>query len=585
MPRRWSTPFLPACLLALAAALLPAGPAPGAGRAAEQPTAVRLTVEAGGRRCAVEADLYRPPGASRAHPVPAVLTTNGFGGSKRDGTTDALARAMAAEGYAVLAYSGLGFGGSGCPVTLDDPAVDGRAASRLVDYLAGTRAADDGSRVDFVTLDGPGDPRIGMIGGSYGGAIQFATASRDHRVDALVPLITWHDLAYSLFPDPAGAGAGVFKWQWTQGFWAIGEAQGLLHPSLDPSRTGGGGCAHMAAGPCAFKGLLDSGHYLPGPTAKALRFARSVSPASYLDRVEAPTLLVQGQADSLFTLNEAEATRRQLRARGVPAATIWQSWGHSAGLRTPVPGELNLASSELGTGYVAGRIRAWFDRYLRGHAGTDTGPGFAYYRDWAAGYGEGERPPAPGHALHVSGADGGSLVPDADSVRPDPRTYRNAPLPTSHTESPLAQLTGGSDDRAPYDTPGSHLAWNTAPFTAPLDVVGLPEVRLRVSSPEAARAQGSKDAADRLVVFVKLLDVAPDGTAQPVRRLVAPVRVPDVREPFKVRLPGLVHRFAPGHRLRLVLAGSDDAHYGNRAPYRVRVEEGELRLPTVPARG
>ncbi|MFE9252659.1 CocE/NonD family hydrolase [Streptomyces sp. NPDC007088] len=586
-PRRPPLPVL--ILLALLTVLLPAGTVEAAVRA--EVTALRLTVRAGGRTCVVDADLYRPAGASATAPVPAVLTTNGFGGSKRDGTTDALARSVSAQGYAVLAYSGLGFGRSGCPVTLDDPAVDGRAASALVDFLAGLRTADDGTRVGFVTLDGPGDPRVGMIGGSYGGAVQFATASRDHRVDALVPLITWHDLAHSLFPDLAGAGAGVHKWRWTSGFYAIGEAQGLLHPRLDPSRTGGGGCVHMAAGACALKGLLDSGRYLPGPTAEALRYAREVSPASYLGTVRAPTLLVQGQEDSLFTLDEAEATWRRLRAQGVPSALIWQSWGHSGGLRSPLPGELDLTGTDLGASWTGRRVLDWFDHYLRrgrGPRSAAPGPAFAYFRDWAPGYATAPAPPAPSRVLYVSGApDGtgnGSLVADADAVRPDTRTYRGGPLPTSHTENPFAQLSEHVPDPPPYDLPGGHLGWSTAPLTAPLDVVGSPGATFRVEAPRAARAQKAADLARRLVLFVKVLDVAPDGTARPVRRLVAPVRVPDVDRPFTVRLPGIVHRFAPGHRLRLVVAGSDDAHYGNRTTYTVRVREGVLRLPTTSGR-
>ncbi|MGW4277154.1 hypothetical protein ACWEGQ_33520, partial [Streptomyces seoulensis] len=31
--------------------------------------------------------------------------------------------------------------------------------------------------------DGAGDPRVGMIGGSYGGAVQLAAAAVDHRID------------------------------------------------------------------------------------------------------------------------------------------------------------------------------------------------------------------------------------------------------------------------------------------------------------------------------------------------------------------------------------------------------------------
>ena len=41
----------------------------------------------------------------------------------------------------MLSYSGLGFGGSGCKITIDDPDWDGKAASQLVDYLGGQTAS------------------------------------------------------------------------------------------------------------------------------------------------------------------------------------------------------------------------------------------------------------------------------------------------------------------------------------------------------------------------------------------------------------------------------------------------------------
>lgn len=44
------------------------------------------------------------------------------------------------------------------------------------------------------------DPVLGMIGVSYGGEVQFATASFG-RVDTIVPQITWNDLSYSLAPS------------------------------------------------------------------------------------------------------------------------------------------------------------------------------------------------------------------------------------------------------------------------------------------------------------------------------------------------------------------------------------------------
>ena len=62
--------------------------------------------------------------------------------------------------------------------------------------------------------DGPGDPRLGAIGGSYGGGYQFLAAFEQLRrkgkpvFDALAPEITWHDLNRSLAPE------GVVRTEW-----------------------------------------------------------------------------------------------------------------------------------------------------------------------------------------------------------------------------------------------------------------------------------------------------------------------------------------------------------------------------------
>lgn len=553
-------------------------------------TALKFTVQAGGRTCTIDADLYRPAGVDRRHTAPAVLTTNGFGGSKSDGSTDAVGKAFAARGYVGLVYSGLGFGGSGCLISLDDPRVDGVAASRLVDFLAGTRAADDGTKADYVTRDGRGDPRVGMIGGSYGGAIQLATAAVDHRVDALVPMITWNDLAYSLGPNNAvGARSvpGSFKWQWTNGFYLIGEHQPLTMANLDPSRINSLACVHFVSDACNTMRTLNSGSYPADRTGPMLSYSRSVSPTSYLSKVKAPTLLVQGQADSLFNLNEATATYKTLRAQGTPTKMIWQSWGHSGGRTDPASGELNLVQGNLETSYVGRRILAWFDRYLQHRKGVDTGPSFAYYRDWIADpngtYATASRVPALSQKLYLSGD--GKLVDNRRKVTSGSREYRNAPGPTSHSENALAGLFGVPDP-APYDTEGTYLGWTSAPLTRSVDVVGAPKATLRVASPTTEAVQNSGDAADKLVLFAKLYDVAPDGTKTLVHRLVAPVRVPDVTKSLTVSLPGIVHRYEAGHRLQFVVAAGDDAYLGNKGVKPVTITSapghtGVLELPVV----
>ncbi|MFD9907009.1 CocE/NonD family hydrolase [Streptomyces sp. NPDC059063] len=612
-----------ACATALAASLLVAAPAAGgtargeggAGTERFTVTPLTFTVEAGGRTCAVDADLYRPAGVDRAHPAPAVLTTNGFGGSKTEASTAAIGKGFAERGYVGLVYSGLGFGRSGCLISLDDPGIDGRAASALIDFLAGERAADDGTVVDFVTKDdvtkddvtrngvtkggvarsGGADPRVGMIGGSYGGAIQLATASRDHRVDALVPLITWNDLAYSLAPnnavDRTARGRevpGAAKWQWMNGFYLTGEGQPVLVPNLDPSRVNSLDCLHFVTRACETIRTLNSGGYPAEKTRRLLAFTRSVSPVSYLPKVKAPTLLVQGQADTLFNLNEAEATYRALKRHGTTAKMIWQSWGHSGGTNAPAAGELDLLKGNWESSYVGRRVLAWFDRYLRHDKRAGTGPGFAYYRDWIGDpdrtYATARDVPPLSRTLYLSG--GGKLVDDRADVTRGRRTYRNWTVPTSHSESAVAAQTG-QPDPAPYDLKGTHLAWTTAPLDRAVDVVGAPEATLEVASPLTERTQRSADAADKLVLFAKLYDVAPDGTKVLVHRLVAPVRVPDVTRPFRVTLPGIVHRYGKGHRIRFVIAASDGAYGGNRGVKPVTVthapgDTGTLRLPVAP---
>ncbi|WP_329581374.1 CocE/NonD family hydrolase [Streptomyces sp. NBC_01361] len=552
-------------------------------------TALKFTVQAGGRSCVVDADLYRPAGVDATHTAPAVLATNGFGGSKSDGSTDAIGKAFAARGYVGLVYSGLGFGKSGCLVSLDDPRIDGAAASGLVDFLAGTRAADDGTKADYVTEDGKGDPRVGMIGGSYGGAIQLATAAVDHRVDALVPMITWNDLAYSLDPNNAADRSvpGSFKWQWTNGFYLIGEGQPLLEPSLDPSRINKLTCLHFVTDACDTISTLNSGRYPSDKTGPMLDYARSVSPVSYLKRVKAPTLLVQGQSDSLFNLNEAQATYGTLKAQGTTTKMIWQSWGHSGGLTDPASGELNLAQGNLETSYVGKRILAWFDRYLQHKKDVDTGPAFAYYRDWITDpdqtYATAQSVPALSRKLYLSGD--GKLVDNRAKVARGSREYANWLIPTSHSESSLAGLIG-LPDPAPRDTAGTYLGWTSEPLTSTTDVVGSPKATLKVVSPKTERVQNSDDAADKLVLFAKLYDIAPDGSKTLVHRLVAPVRVPDVTRSFTVSLPGIVHRYETGHRLQFVIAASDDAYGGNKGIKPVTVtsapeDTGVLELPVV----
>lgn len=580
---------------ALASALLlspalPPGPSPAAAAPAAAGPVVRadstpgysvraLTVRVrvgprGDQPCTVDADLYLPDGASRRRKVPAILTTNGFGGDKADDNQSAVGRGFARAGYAVLSYSGLGFGRTTCQITLDDPQWDGKAGKQLVDVLAGTRAwTSPGSTTKrylrMIAQERRGDPRVGMVGGSYGGQVQYAVAQQDPRVDALIPIITWNDLTYSLAPGR------VAKREWVDLFFGAGISSGAQNATADPA-TIADGCPNFTDQACVGVTSLNALGY-PDPGTVAL--ARHASVASYVAKVRAPTLVVQGQKDTLFNLNEAVATYRALQRQGTPTKLVFQSWGHSGS--TPAPGELDFGAGSLRDSYLGRRFLDWMDHHVRGTT-APTGPEFSWFRDWvrydtspatagravARAYATSSRLRwDPTSTLYLS-ADG-TAQPSKVGVVAGAQAYANAgPAPTSYSET--SGLEGEQVDLPPTDAPGTATFFTTAPLDRAADLVGSPSVRLRLDAP-AARLTQAGGPSGQLVLFAKLYDVAPDGSKVLKNRLVAPLRVADVTRPVTLRLPGIVHRFAAGHRVQLAVAASDAAYAGNTAPQPVRV--------------
>ncbi len=539
--------------------------------------------------CTIDADLYLPDGASASHPVPAILSTHGFGGDKADSNQTAIGKGFVGQGYAVLSYSGLGFGKTTCKITLDDPDYDGKAGKQMVDVLAGKRAytpagSSTPKLLKSIAAESAGDPRVGMIGGSYGGQIQYAVAKQDPRIDAIIPIITWNDLSYSLAPN------GVAKKQWIDLFTAAGIASGAENAPADPETQVG--CPNFTDQACVGITSLNTLGY---PDAGTVALAKHASVASYVKQVKAPTLLVQGQKDTLFNLNEAMATYSSLKAQGTPVKMVWQSWGHSGS--TPVPGELDFGAASLRDSYLGTRFLNWMNHYVRGQSTATTGPQFEYFRDWvkydtspakagkaiAAAYAQSSTfSDKPTNTLYFTGTQG--LTATKASVLPGSASYANASAaPTSYSET--SGLEGDTVNNEPSDAPGTFAAFTSKALTANADVVGAPVVTLHLTAPVAAQSQAAGPSG-QLVLFAKVYDVAPDGKKVLKNRLISPVRVADVTKPLTVKLPGIVHRFATGHRIQVAVAASDFAYAGNTVAQPVTISTSPaapstLALPIV----
>jgi len=580
-----------------------------------------LTVETGpdgSTPISLDTTYYRPKSADAIHQVPGILLAHGFGGTK-DSVVDQ-AKDLVNHGYAVLTWTAEGFGRSGGQIHLDSPDWEIKDGSQLIDWLA--------KRPEIIK-DTPDDPRVGVVGGSYGGAFSLLLAGYDKRVDAIVPMITWNDLASAFLPNAAGGSAfnGVFKKAWAGLFFgnsggAAGPGIGGLTgtpgatapsaaptspavtpsatpsaattPSATPSATPSGTATPSSGGtpttgaitgttPPASPVLTDNpgcGRFAPDicatyfnlastgtPTPNDVALLDRSSPSRVLGQISAPTLLIQGEADSLFPLDQADANARGIAAAGTPVRVAWFTGGHDGGSGPQSDQDrLNFLTAQ------------WFDYYLK-RTGDAPSNSFTYSR--------------------VGGLDAsnngvvalGFQVPDYPGMRGSGTTSIQVDGPPQPAANPpggnpaaLSSLPGTGGAAASFvngivtDIPGQHADFYSEPLTHTVDVVGSPQVQIKVASPTGAAT-----------VFVKLYDVdpnsgltLPDGLVAPVHLTGLPATI-DAATPVTVTLPGIVHRFESGHRLRITVATSDQAYLTPATPtvYTISAADGSVTLPSV----
>src|SRR6266536_2293239 len=543
-------------IVALAAAVLVIAAVATALVAASRPVPVsarnlRIAVTDGphdNQEVVLDATFFTPPGNGQ---VPAILLAHGFGETKN--AVRPQAEQLASAGFAALTWSARGFGRSTGQIALNSPDYEVKDVEQLVTWLA---------RQPRVLLDRPGDPRAGIAGASYGGGIALLAAADDHRIDAIVPQITWNNLATALFPDAAGGGPsrGVFKKQWagllfTQGSVGFRAGAGQRGPGQagqgGAGQGGPGGAGQQAPpGQAAIAHAVQCGRFLPQvcavyrqvatlgrPTPQAISLLLRSSPASVASRIDVPALLIQGKHDSLFGLDQADANYQAIRRNGAPVDMVWFAGGHDGGNQE------------------AGRVNAltehWFDRWLKppnqpfrpavgsqetsgggtGAASTSaaTGqPAFAVTRNL------GFDPSSNTEILGVATAPGypglGGARRTTLRLAGPPQTIARPPggSPASISVFPGLGSLGGLT----FDMPGQSAAFMSAPLTAPLQVTG---------------AAAGKE--------------------------------------ITARLPAIDYDFAAGHRLRLVLTTTDFAYATSRqaATYQVALAGRGLLLPSDPA--
>ncbi|MFF5991389.1 alpha/beta fold hydrolase [Prauserella flavalba] len=556
-------------------------------------------------RVQLDVTLYLP----EQTPAPAVLLPHGFGGDKTSVNRDA--GELAERGFVVLTYSARGFGHSTGQISLNDPDYEVADASRLVDHLAS---------LPEVLKDSDGDPRVAVTGASYGGALALLLAGTDRRIDAIAPVITYNDLAQALLPnaatrDDVQAGTpspgvfsadGVLKRAWAGTLFAAGlgvaSTSGGTGPDaveagdeVDNDDVGAGTASAGASAPAAAGGAQRPPASAPQPgtcgrftqavcaaytdvatdgraSERTIELLRRVSPASVTSDITVPTLLVQGENDTLFGLDQADANARQITEAGGSVSTIWYTGGHDGGGPGP---------------QLRGKIADFLRFHLTGE-GEDPGTPFTYdvqgalRANGAPSVRSVEAPAYPGLTSGTTERRDVALGgPEQTVVRPPGGT------PAAVSGIPgLNRVVAGSSRLSglfSVDPPGQSAAFASQPVDAQLLLAGASTVRLRVSADGPVPDGGA-------VLFAKLYDVSPDGSRTLPGSAIAPIRVPDLPADgspaeVTVTLPGVVRPIEAGHSLQLVVGTTDQAYATPTEPaaFTISLVDGSpLSVPVVP---
>ena len=475
----------------------------------------------------LSADIYRP---NRPGRFPAILEHLPY---RKDDARAATDRA-----------NGTVFGRHGFALVRLDVRGTGDSEGVAVDEYTLEEQLDGVDAVAWIADRPWSNGNVGAWGVSYGGFSSIQLAS--HRPPALKAIAAIYATDDRYTDDMHVSGGAICALELAHYPLRI-----LAMNALPPSRRAGEPddafterwLARVRATPPWILRWLEEQH--DGP------YWRNGSLRPHPERIEVPVLLVAGWRDGYRT-----AMLRMAKELRAPWQLLAGPWMH-APPDVGVPGPRYPFLAEA---------LAWFRRHLDpGSAVPSERPRTVFHLTsfddpaspparvsgaWMAS----ERWPAgvPETTLHLT-ADG-SLDPRPGDAAATVRVpFDPAVGVTSGNWCPPPPGHGLPADQR-WDESRSSV-FTTSPLEGAVDVLGMPRVRLRVEHPGPGA-----------IVAVKLADVAPDGASQLVTRGALSLAHREGHEapaPFagvadvEIELQATGWRFAPGHRIRLAVAGAD----------------------------
>lgn len=525
----------------------------------------------------LRADVWRPSASGR---FPVLVYRTPYDRRGAQGERSTVARA-AARGYAVVVQDVRGrYGSDG---EFEPYRSEGRDGYDTIEWAA-AQTWSDGS--------------VGTFGLSYPGAVQWLAAMESPpHLKAMVPAMTFST------PRNFFYSGGVFDMSWTAWIW------NNIAPDVR-ARRGLGGPRTSEDARAEWERIRDG--VLRRLPLSALDEFRDVAPYLFdwmrhpageawwdwaelrgrYGRVGAAVLNLSGWHDEAYGPEGAVTNFVGLRAsrQGQPdprVRLLIGPWVHGSVTMQDPAAQARAGDRALGAAAAIDyheTILRFMDRYVRGLAsGVEREPPVRAFVMGENAWREADGWPLPGTERRPLFLDRGAVPPAAGRLAWEANggadgTSSFVSDPLRPVEDPYAPEPGAHDYRqlaARTDV----VAFDSAPF----------ETDLRVVGPIAAEIHVSTEDAKDVDVWVKLFDVAPDGTAYNLmspgldvlrasyrgggaRELLEPGRVYALR--FNDLMTG--NLFRKGHRLRVVVCGSFFPHFSRN------LQTGELE--TVSAR-
>jgi putative CocE/NonD family hydrolase len=494
----------------------------------------------------LRADVFRPAGGGR-HPV-LVHRTPYDRNELPDGSP--LVQAAVRRGYAVV---------------LQDVRGRYQSGGTFTPYFQ--EARDGYDTIEWAARQPWSNGQVGSFGLSYPGAVQWlAAVEGPPSLRAMVPAMTYST------PEDFWTSGGVWDGSWLDWTWLniapdIRRRLGIAGPATDAEAEAA--WAREGAEARRFRPMLDLPQ-LQGVAPWYFEWMRHppgdawwdpVRLAGRYERVRAEVLNLSGWFDEMYGPSGAV---ENYAAAG--DALILGPWTHGVGaVQSRKAGERDFGA-DAALDYD-GTVLAWMDRRLKGDSSV-TRPEVQVFVMGANRWRRGDRWPWPGtraDTMYLVGRTGAGAHGRRDArmigvlARQVPGDRRGESViqsdPSHPVRDPFGGRFGAHDYRGLRPGPGAAV-FETAPFPAPLEIIGRVEIALAASA-----------SVPDFDLWVQLYDVAPDGTAWnlstpgttvqrasyrdggPERKLVG------AGEVVRLRMNRLItaNRFLRGHRLRVVI--------------------------------